>query len=89
MPPRPFTTFNFKVNLQLEGESSAICAAEFSDCDGLEMSLEPKTIRDPGTGKVSRRWRSVAGGRWLKSPDHPTFAMSVTYEKARSSCKIQ
>ena len=48
MPPRPFTTFNFKVNLQLEGENTAICGAEFSDCDGLEMSLEPKTIREGG-----------------------------------------
>ena len=47
---RPFTTFNFKVNLRLgagDGEA-VICRAEFSECDGLEMSFEPKTIREGG-----------------------------------------
>ena len=48
MPTRPFTTFNFKVSLQLEGEGGVICAAEFSECDGMEMSMETKTIREGG-----------------------------------------
>jgi len=45
---RPFTTFNFKVNLQLAEESAFICEATFSECDGLEMTLAPKTIREGG-----------------------------------------
>ncbi len=45
---RPFTTFNFRVTLQLDGESRPICEGEFSEVDGLEMSLAPKTIREGG-----------------------------------------
>ncbi|MCK6546756.1 phage tail protein [Myxococcota bacterium] len=57
----PFSTFNFRVSLRLEGESHDLCAAEFSEVDGLEMTIEPKTIREGGNnaqpihlmGKVS------------------------------------
>ena len=45
---RPFTTFNFQVELHLEGEQSALCEGAFSECDGLELSHEPKTIREGG-----------------------------------------
>lgn len=45
---RPFTTFNFKVQLVLEGDAEPVCDAEFSECDGLELNLEPKTIREGG-----------------------------------------
>ena len=45
---RPFTTFNFKVNLRFGANVPLICEAEFSECDGLEMNLEPKTIREGG-----------------------------------------
>ncbi len=48
MPVRPFTTFNFYVNLQLGGGGGVICDAEFAECDGLEMTMEPKTIREGG-----------------------------------------
>ena len=47
-PYQPFTTFNFKVNLRLSEGGAEVCAAEFSECDGLEMSLEPKSIREGG-----------------------------------------
>lgn len=45
---QPFTTFNFWVNLQLPGEDRVLCEAAFSECDGLEMSMAPKTIREGG-----------------------------------------
>lgn len=48
MTERPLTAFNFKVNLSFAGESKRICLAEFSDCDGLEMSQTLKTIREGG-----------------------------------------
>lgn len=47
-PFQPLTTFNFKVNLRLKEGGEEICAAEFSECDGLEMSIEPKSIREGG-----------------------------------------
>lgn len=45
---RPFTTFNFKINLRLPDDDDELCAASFSECDGLEMNIEPKTIREGG-----------------------------------------
>jgi phage tail-like protein len=56
---RPFTTFNFLVEIAVTGVSNLICSAAFCDVDGLEMSIEPKTIREGGrnTGPVH-----MAGG---------------------------
>src|SRR5580658_7802850 len=50
----PFTTFNFLVEIEVEGVSDQVCSATFSDVDGLEMNLEPKSIREGGnnTGMV-------------------------------------
>lgn len=50
----PFTTFNFQVEIAVDGVSDVICAAVFSEVDGLEMTIEPKTIREGGrnTGPV-------------------------------------
>lgn len=44
---RPFTCFNFLVILDLPNRQE-LCRAEFSDCDGLEITMEPKTIREGG-----------------------------------------
>ncbi len=45
-PGRPFTTFNFLVEISVEDEQ--IGPVGFSECDGLEMTMEPKTIREGG-----------------------------------------
>jgi phage tail-like protein len=49
----PFTAFRFDVQLIVRDPDSAgltgpICNALFSECDGLEMSMEPKTVREGG-----------------------------------------
>src|SRR5260370_38092557 len=56
-PVRPFTSFNFLVLVDLSKVTNAknpACDASFSECDGLDMTLEPKTIREGGrnTGPV-------------------------------------
>jgi phage tail-like protein len=44
----PFTNFNFSIEIN-RGESAApLVNAAFSECDGLEMNLEVKTIREGG-----------------------------------------
>jgi|SRR6516225_3059230 phage tail-like protein len=50
----PFTNFNFLVEIDVPGVSDNVCDAVFSDVDGLEMNLEPKSIREGGnnTGLV-------------------------------------
>ena len=53
--PYPFTNFNFSVEIDVKGVSSKICNAAFAECDGLEMTMEVKTIREGGNnGKQIR-----------------------------------
>lgn len=44
----PFTAFNFLVEVEVQGVADRLCSAAFSECDGLEMSMEPKSIREGG-----------------------------------------
>jgi phage tail-like protein len=44
----PFVAFNFGVEITLPGVSAPLCGASFSECDGLEMTMEVKTIREGG-----------------------------------------
>lgn len=43
---RPFTTFNFRVRISVDDRE--LCEAAFSECDGLEMTMEPETHREGG-----------------------------------------
>ena len=44
---QPFTVFNFQV--EIAGQNGQpLCKAAFAECDGLEMSMELKTIREGG-----------------------------------------
>ncbi len=49
-PPHP--AFRFAVVLDLPGSisgiSSPLCNSAFAECDGLEMSMEPKTVQEGG-----------------------------------------
>ena len=47
-PVYPFTAFNFAVEITRAGAGGPLVSAAFSDCDGLEMSLDVKTIREGG-----------------------------------------
>src|SRR5688572_2522625 len=44
----PFTAFNFAVEVNVPGVSTTVCNAAFSECDGLEMTMDVKTIREGG-----------------------------------------
>ena len=44
----PFTAFNFSVEINKAGSNELLCAAAFSDCDGLEMTMDVKTVREGG-----------------------------------------
>ncbi|MDQ1639069.1 MAG: hypothetical protein QOF62_2408 [Pyrinomonadaceae bacterium] len=46
--PTPFTAFNFSVEIDVEGVAKPICDAAFAECDGLEMTMDVKTIREGG-----------------------------------------
>ena len=51
----PFTAFNFSVEITRPGRRAALCNAAFSECDGLEMTMDVKTIREGGNNGVQIR----------------------------------
>src|SRR6266478_3330293 len=64
VPNYPFTSFNFAVEINVDPVSNQICSASFSECDGLEMTVEAKTIREGGNnGAVVRMAGPVSYGQ--------------------------
>jgi phage tail-like protein len=51
----PFTAFRFEVVLNLDtplpGVTNPVCNAAFAECDGLEMTMEPKAVREGGNNQ--------------------------------------
>jgi phage tail-like protein len=45
---RPFTPFNFSVEIYPDGKSAPLAKAAFAECDGLELTHDVKTIRSGG-----------------------------------------
>lgn len=48
MADYPFTAFNFSVEINRGQSGGPLAAAEFSECDGLEITMDVKTIREGG-----------------------------------------
>jgi phage tail-like protein len=44
----PFTNFNFSIEINRGDDAKPLANAAFAECDGLEMSMEVKTIREGG-----------------------------------------
>lgn len=55
----PFTSFNFSVELTVDG-GAPLCNAAFAECDGLELSQEVKTIREGGNNGVQVKLAGAA-----------------------------
>ena len=54
--PYPFTTFNFSVSFVVTGVGNGpVCGAAFAECDGLEVSMDAKTIHEGGNNGVAVR----------------------------------
>lgn len=54
----PYSAFNFEVRIRREGNAKPLCGGAFSECDGLDMGLDVKTIRQGGD---NRRQIRLAG----------------------------
>ncbi len=48
VPNYPFAAFNFAVEIDVPGVTNEVCSAAFAECDGLEMTMDVKTIREGG-----------------------------------------
>jgi phage tail-like protein len=53
--PNPINTFNFSIEIKIDGVSPRVCDAAFSECDGLEMTMEVKTLREGGNNARQHR----------------------------------
>ena len=49
MSVHPFTNFNFSVEINRGDDAKPLVNAAFAECDGLEMNMEVKTIREGGS----------------------------------------
>jgi phage tail-like protein len=57
----PFSAFNFSVEITPDGASAPLCDAAFAECDGLEMTLDVKTIREGGNNGMQIKLAGPAG----------------------------
>ncbi len=78
----PFTTINFLVEIEVAGVSDMVCSAVFSDVDGLEMNIEPKTIREGGnnTGPVHMAGQVSYGQLTLKRGMTSSFDLWIWFD---------
>jgi len=51
----PFTAFNFAVEIEVPGVTTQVCHAAFAECDGIEMTMDVKTIREGGNNHAAVR----------------------------------
>jgi phage tail-like protein len=69
----PFTSFNFAIEINVGGDAEPLCNASFSDCDGIEMTMDVKTIREGGNN-----------GRQIRLPGPATFG-TLTLKRGMTS----
>ncbi len=52
----PFSAFNFDVQIEVAGlDIKRVCDGQFAECDGLEMTMDVKTIREGGNNVAQIR----------------------------------
>ena len=57
----PFVAFNFGVEIRVPGLQGELCSAAFSECDGLEMTMDIKTIKEGGNNATLVRLPGMLG----------------------------
>jgi phage tail-like protein len=57
----PFVAFNFGVEIRVPGLQGELCSAAFSECDGLEMTMDIKTIKEGGNNATLVRFPGMLG----------------------------
>lgn len=86
----PFTAFNFKVEINVPDLSNPLCEAAFSECQGLEMSMQPKTIREGGdnTRQIHLNGPVGYGQLTLKRGMTSSFHLWRWFEKVQQGAAI-
>jgi phage tail-like protein len=58
---RPFVAFNFAVEIDVPGVSDEVCSASFAECDGLELTMDVKSLREGGNHATHHRLAGFVG----------------------------
>lgn len=93
---RPFTAFNFAVEINRGDDGNPLVNAAFAECDGLEMNLEVKTIREGGANDRQIRLNGMVayGQLTLKRGMTQSFDLwqwfrdSVTDPRLRANAEV-
>lgn len=87
----PFTAFNFAVEINVPGVSSKVCSAAFAECDGLDMTMEVKTIREGGNSSTQYRLAGpVAYGQLtLRRGMTPTFDLWDWFNATLNNARLR
>ena len=87
----PFTAFNFAVEIRVTDVADHICNASFAECDGLEMTMDVKTIREGGNnGKQIRLTGPMSYGTLtLKRGMTDTFDLWKWVEKMQTNPEMR
>jgi len=92
----PFTAFNFAVEINVDGVSPHVCSAAFAECDGLEMTMDIKTIREGGnngqqirlTGPVSYGMLTLKRGMTASFDLWDWFDTMLTNVQLRADAEV-
>jgi phage tail-like protein len=52
---RPFTSYNFSVELSVPGLGEEVGRGAFAECDGLEVTMDARALREGGNNGVVHR----------------------------------
>src|SRR4051812_36333781 len=90
-PARPFTSFSFTVDIYVEDAASPLVQGAFSECDGLEMSHEVKTIREGGAPDRQIRLNGMAafGTLTLRRGMTEDFGLWQWFEKSLADPRLR
>jgi len=74
---RPFRAFNFAVEINRGQDGEALVGGAFAECDGLEMTMDVKTIREGGSNDRQIRLNGPVsfGTLSLKRGMTPNFSL--------------
>ena len=59
--PYPFSALNFSIEINVPGVSPTVCTAAFAECDGLEITMDVKTIKEGGNNATQVRAAGLLG----------------------------
>jgi phage tail-like protein len=92
----PFSAFAFAVEIHIPNITTKACSAAFSECDGLEITMDVKTIREGGnngrqirlTGPLSFAQLTLKRGMTSSFDLWDWFNAVVTQPSLRASAEV-